>query len=69
MKNRVEGYSNVFKDENSGVITNNNNSDRERYRLAKDQARKNMESQDEIKDLKEELSDIKTLLKQLINNK
>ena len=83
MKNRVEGYSNVFKDQNSGVITNNNNSDRERYRLAKDQARKNMESQDEIKDqarknmesqdeikdLKEELSDIKTLLKQLINNK
>ena len=69
MKNRVEGYSNVFKDENSGVITNNNNSDRERYRLAKDQARKNMESQDEIKDLKEELSDIKTLLRQLINNK
>ena len=69
MKNRVEGYSNVFKDENSGVITNNNNSDRERYRLAKDQARKNMESQEEIKELKEELGDIKTLLKQLINNK
>ena len=69
MKNRVEGYSNVFKDEYTGVITNNNSSDRERYRLAKEQAKKNMESQDEIKELKEELNDIKTLLKQLINNK
>ena len=69
MKNKVEGYNNVFKDENTGVITNNNNSDRERYRLAKQQAKKNMESQDEIKELKEELNDIKALLKQLINNK
>ena len=69
MKNRVEGYNNVFKDEYTGVITNNNNSDRERYRLAKEQAKKNMESQEDIKDLKEELNDIKTLLKQLINNK
>ena len=69
MKNKVEGYNNVFKDEDTGVITNNNNSDRERYRLAKQQAMKNIESQDEIKDLKEELNDIKTLLKQLINNK
>lgn len=69
MKNRVEGYNNVFKDDYTGVITNNNSSDRERYRLAKEQAKKNMESQDEIKELKEELNDIKSLLKQLINNK
>jgi len=69
MKNRVQGYSNVFKDVNTGVITNNNSSDRDRYRLAKEQAKKNMESQGEIQDLKEELNDIKTLLKQLINNK
>ena len=69
MKNRVEGYSNVFKDEYTGVITNNNNSDRDRYRLAKEQARKNMESQDEIKELKEEVSEIKDLLRQLINKK
>ena len=69
MKNRVQGYSNVFKDVSTGVITNNNGSDRDRYRLAKEQAKKNMESQGEIQDLKEELNDIKTLLKQLINNK
>lgn len=69
MKARVEGYSNVFKDEESGVITNHNNSDRDRYRLAKQQAQKNLESQDEIKVLKEEMGEIKDLLKQLINNK
>ena len=63
----MDGYNGVFKDVNTGVITNNNNSDRERYRLAKEQARKNMESQDEIKELKEEVSEIKDLLRQLIN--
>lgn len=69
MKSRVNGYNNVFKDESTGVITNNNNSDRDRYRLAKQQAKKNLESQDEIKELREEITEIKDLLKQLINNK
>jgi 23S rRNA A2030 N6-methylase RlmJ len=69
MKNRVEGHTNLFKDDQTGVITNNNNSDRQRYQLAKKQAQKNMESQEEIKDLKEEINDIKSLLKQLINKK
>ena len=69
MKHRVEGYSNVFKDVNTGVITNNNNSDRDRYRLAKQQAKKNIESQDEIKELREEIGEIKDLLKHLINKK
>ena len=67
MKNRVEGYNNVFKDEETGVITNNNTSDRERYRIAKQNATKNMESQEEIKELKEEINEIKDLLKHLIN--
>ena len=67
MKHKVDGYNGVFKDVNTGVITNNNNSDRDRYLLAKEQARKNMESQDEIKELKEEVSEIKDLLRQLIN--
>lgn len=69
MKNRVEGHNSLFKDEYTGVITNNNNSERERYRLAKEQAKKNMESQDEIKEMKEEIGDIKNLLRQLINSK
>ena len=69
MKARVEGYSNVFKDEETGVITNNNNSDRDRYRIARQQAKKNLDSQDEIKELKEEISEIKDLLKHIINNK
>lgn len=69
MKARVEGYSNVFKDEETGVITNNNSSDRDRYRIARQQAKKNLDSQDEIKELKEEISEIKDLLKHIINNK
>ena len=69
MKARVEGYNNVLKDEQTGVITNNNSSDRDRYRLAKQQAEKNLESQEEIQSLKEEIGEIKDLLKQLINNK
>jgi len=63
---RVDGYSGIYKDSESGVIVNRGSSDRDRYKLAKQQAIKNMESQDEIQNLKSELNEIKTLLKQLI---
>ena len=66
MKNRVEGFTNIYKDMDTGVITNHNSSDRERYRLAKAQARKNIDSQDEIKNLKDELDEIKSLLRKLV---
>jgi len=63
---RVDGYSGIYKDSESGVIVNRGSSDRDRYKLAKQQAIKNMESQDEIQNLKSELNEIKSLLKQLI---
>ena len=63
---RVDGYSGIYKDSESGVIINRGSSDRDRYKLAKQQAIKNMESQDEIQNLKSELNEIKSLLKQLI---
>ena len=63
---RVDGYSGIYKDSESGVIVNRESSDRDRYKLAKQQAIKNMESQDEIQNLKSELNEIKSLLKQLI---
>jgi len=66
MKNKVEGFNNIYKDMDTGVITNHNSSDRERYRLAKTHAQKNLESRDEIQDLKNELDEIKSLLRKLV---
>ena len=63
---RVDGYSGIYKDSETGMIVNRGSSDRDRYKLAKQQAIKNMESQDEIQNLKSELNEIKSLLKQLI---
>ncbi len=67
MKSRVEGYQNLYKDEETGVIVNRSSSDRDRYRIAKKQALNNMDSEQEIKYLKDEISEIKSLLRQLIN--
>ena len=64
---RVDGYNGIYKDSDTGVIVNRESSDRERYKLAKENAMKNMESREEIKDLKKELDEIKTLLKKLVS--
>jgi len=64
---RVDGYNGIYKDSDTGVIVNRESSDRERYMLAKENAMKNMESREEIKDLKKELDEIKTLLKKLVS--
>ena len=66
MKHKIEGHQDLFKDEDSGVIINRSLVDRERYRLAKKNAKDNLESKQEISQLKEELSEIKYLLKQLL---
>ena len=62
---KVDGYSGIYKDDESGVILNRGSSERDRYKLAKEQALKNLESQSEIETLKGELSEIKELIKQL----
>lgn len=66
MKHKIEGHQDLFKDEDSGVIINRSLVDRERYRLAKKNAKDNLESKQEISQLKEELSEIKYLLQQLL---
>ena len=66
MKNKVEGHTNIYKDMDTGVITNHNTSDRDRYRLAKEQAMKNINSQTELEELKEEMDEIKSLLRKLV---
>ena len=64
---RVDGYNGIYKDPDSGVIVNRGSSDRDRYKLAREQAIKNMKSHDEIETLKSELSEIKLLLKKLVS--
>ena len=65
MKRPIEGHSGLFKDDN-GMIHNESPIDRERYRIAKKQARMNLTTQEEVSNLKNEISEIKSLLKQLL---
>ena len=67
MKNPIDGHPQLFKDANTGVIVNRANSDRERYLIAKQQAKNSVNTQHEIADLRSEIDEIKSLLKQLIN--
>ena len=66
MKHKVAGYDGLYRDDDSGVIVNKSESERNRYRIAKRQAMMNLESQQEISNLKQEMSEIKDLLKQLL---
>ena len=66
MKYKVAGYDGLYKDDDSGVIINREETERNRYRMAKRQAMMNLESQEEISNLKHEISEIKDLLKQLL---
>jgi hypothetical protein len=60
----VEGNPNLFRDENTGAIVNCDASAYQQYLISKQ--RKSLEKK-EIEDLKSEISEIKLLLKQLMN--
>lgn len=62
----MEGYDNLYKDPHTGVICNRNYSDRERYRIAKHHSLMNTQSQYDIKKLSEEVNELKSLLRQLL---
>ena len=68
MKSQVEGHPNLYKDTDTGVIVNRSVSDRERYRIAKEQSRRSLDTEQELSSLREEINEIKSLLKQLVNN-
>ena len=63
---RVEGHQGLYKDDETGVIINRSNSERDRYRISKEQALKNIKSQQDIDEMKQELSELKHLLKQFL---
>lgn len=68
MKNvKVKGHDDLYKNMETGVILNRSSSDRDRYRIAKQQALQNLESQQEIQNLKNEVGEIKELLHLLIS--
>lgn len=75
-KHQIDGHRHLYKDPQTGVIVNRGESDRNRYRVAKQQAMSNVESQIEISELKKEvkelakvkgeIEEIKELLKELL---
>ncbi len=66
MKHKVNGHDGLYKDPSSGVIVNRSTNDRERYRIAKMNALKQVESREEIDEMKKDISEIKSLLHQLL---
>ena len=67
MKQQVEGHPNLYKDTESKVILNCDDSARSRYRIMKEQARKNIKNSSELETLRDEIDEIKSLLHQLLN--
>lgn len=75
---KVEGHQSLYKNEDTGlIVSKGSDSARQQYRIAKDQARANIETRgdlndlqkdvEELKELKEEMKDIKSLLLELVN--
>ena len=56
---KIQGHDNLYKNSNTGVINNRSSSDRERYRLAKQQSVDNIT-------LRQEVNELKALVKQLL---
>ena len=66
MKHKVDGHQNLYKDINTGVISNRESSDRARYRMAKQQALRSLDTEYEISSLRREMDEIKSLLHQIL---
>jgi len=60
-KRKVEGYSNVYKDMETGVIHNRGANERQKYRRAKHQALQTVEHRHELDEMKRDLQDLKNL--------
>lgn len=65
---KVEGYNNLYRDEETGTIVNKDNTSYNMYinsRKNKQEAKKRQ--REEFEDLKTEIYEIKLLLKELLN--
>lgn len=61
---KVEGHSNLYRDEDSGAIVNTDSSAYNQYVNSLNNRRRHKE---EIADLKNEINEIKSLLKEFLN--
>lgn len=63
---KVEGHLNLYRDENSGAIVNNDSTAYNQYvnSLHQKQLKKN-----ELDEMKKDIDEIKTLLRELLKNK
>ena len=68
---KIEGHPNLIKDENSNAILNTNNSEYENYIQSRAKRKKGTDRIDtmenDLKSLKDDINEIKTLLKALSN--
>ena len=62
----VEGHKNLFRDPRTGAIINNNTNEYSNYKM--DRKRK-MDQKEELDEMKRDIDEIKSLLKQLVNHK
>jgi len=62
---RVEGHTNLYRDEDSGAIINHDSHGYSEYIKMRDLKRSQKE---EIDKLKDDITEIKSLLKELVNN-
>lgn len=67
MKTQVDGFSHIYKDQDTGVIVNRECTERSRYQIAKRTARLNHDNQEEISSLRREMDEIKSMIKQLLD--
>ena len=67
MKQQVDGHPNLYKDSVSKVIQNLDSTSRARYKIAKEQSKKNIQNSTELETLRDEIDEIKSLLHQLLN--
>ena len=65
---KCEGHEGFLKDSESEVIVQRNPTERERYRLAKRTHAINSEAQHQVAELKSEINELKSLVKQLLEN-
>ena len=63
---KVSGHGGLYKDDDSHVIVNRASTDRDRYRIAKENSLKQVTQENEIKRLSNEITEIKSLLQQLV---